>query len=92
MTDDIRSKAAYVKRQSQFRPHDCHWPGCRRQVPPSMWGCKEHWLALPRDLRNEIWRTYKPGQEVTLTPSLAYIDAAKRAQAWIAQRSEKPND
>lgn len=84
MSPSNESKANYVRRQSQFRNHECHWPGCTKQVPPAMWGCREHWYMLPRDLRNEIWRTYKPGQEVTLTPSVAYIEVAKRIQQWIA--------
>jgi hypothetical protein len=77
------SKAAYVLSQAQTRDHACHWPGCSRQVPPAMWGCKPHWNALPKDLRDEIWRAYRPGQEKTLTPSRAYVEAARKVQNWI---------
>ncbi len=66
--------------------HTCHWPGCDRRVPPARWGCRPHWFALPLPLRNRIWATYVPGQEVTKTPSAAYIAAAKEAQQWIAER------
>lgn len=66
--------------------HTCHWPGCPREVPPAMWGCQSHWFALPYHLRQQIWRTYRPGQEVTKDPSDAYIEAANRVQAWITQR------
>jgi hypothetical protein len=79
-----RGKAAYVLGERQTRDHTCHWPGCTRQVPPAMWGCKAHWYALPQDLRDQIWRTYRPGQEKTLTPSRAYVEAALKVQAWIA--------
>lgn len=48
-----------------------------------MWGCSTHWFKLPLALRNKIWNTYKPGQEVDLTPSRAYLDAADEVQAWI---------
>lgn len=81
-------KAEYVKSQRQTRDHACHWPGCERQVPPAMWGCKPHWMRLPRNLRALIWATYEPGQEVTMTPSEAYLDAARRVQEWIR---EQPN-
>jgi hypothetical protein len=77
------SKAAYVLGQRQTRNHTCHWPGCTRQVPPAMWGCKAHWYALPKDLRDQIWDTYRPGQERTLTPSRAYVEAARKVQNWI---------
>jgi hypothetical protein len=79
----IGQKAAHVKRQGQTRNHHCHWPGCERQVPPAVWGCRPHWYALPEDLRNAIWRAYAPGQEVKGTPSADYIAAARAVQEWI---------
>lgn len=63
--------------------HTCHWPGCVREVPPKLWGCKPHWFRLPKPIRDEIWRTYVPGQEISKTPSRAYIAAAQRARKWI---------
>jgi hypothetical protein len=39
---------------------------------------------LPKHLRDKIWKTYVPGQEITKTPHIAYIEAAKEVQAWIA--------
>lgn len=80
----IMEKVAYVRAQRQARPHECHWPGCDKQVPPAMWGCKAHWFALPKALRDRIWATYRPGQETTMTPSADYIAVAKDVQAWIA--------
>lgn len=38
---------------------------------------------LPLSLRNQIWATYKPGQEITKTPSSEYVDVAMEVQAWI---------
>lgn len=65
--------------------HTCHWPGCPKEAPPAMWGCSPHWYKLPQELRNLIWRTYVPGQEITKTPSNAYIAAAKNVQDWIKE-------
>lgn len=87
MTTDTASKVAYVKRQGQTRNHHCHWPGCEKQVPPAMWGCKGHWFALPAGLRARVWRTYQPGQEVNGTPSAEYLEVAKAVQALIAARA-----
>lgn len=64
--------------------HTCHWPGCNKVVPPAMWGCKPHWFQLPKALRDAIWKTYVPGQEVTKTPSQRYQLAARLVQGWIA--------
>lgn len=67
--------------------HRCHWPDCQKEVPPAMWGCRSHWFALPKVLRDRIWANYKPGQEITKTPSLAYIEAARAVQDWIATQT-----
>lgn len=82
----IGQKADYVKSQGQTRKHHCHWPGCDKQVPPAMWGCKAHWFKLPRGLRNKIWATYQPGQEVDGTPSERYLKVAREVQEWIAEQ------
>ena len=81
----MESKANYVLRQLQSRAHNCHWPGCPKQVPPAMWGCKEHWFRLPAELRAKIWKAYRPGQEVDLLPSPEYLDVANQVQQWIRQ-------
>lgn len=85
-------KVAYVKRQGQTRDHHCHWPGCDKQVPPAMWGCKPHWFKLPAGLRNRIWATYRPGQEVNGTPSAAYLKVATEVQQWIRLQQLTPGD
>lgn len=51
-----------------------------------MWGCRMHWFMLPKHIRNRIWATYRPGQEITKTPSKEYIEAAEEAQEWIHER------
>ena len=84
----MSTKAEYVRRQPQTRQHHCHWTGCDKQVPPAMWGCKPHWFALPATLRARIWATYAPGQEISMTPSSAYLEAAAAVQAWIAAKAK----
>lgn len=80
-----QSKVGYVKAQRQTRNHTCHWPGCEKQVPPAMWGCKPHWFALPKWLRNRVWEAYVPGQERRMDPSAEYLDVAREVQDWIEQ-------
>lgn len=80
------TKADYVRAQGDASgDHHCHWPGCTRACPPAKWGCSKHWFTLPVALRRRIWQTFRPGQEVSKTPSADYINAARDAQAWIAQ-------
>ena len=69
--------------------HTCHWPGCPVEVPPKMWGCKTHWFMLPKKLRDWIWATYRPGQEITKDPSEDYMDAANAVQDWIRRQQER---
>lgn len=85
----INTKVAHVRRAGQTRNHECHWPGCNKQVPPAMWGCKSHWFRLPQALRNKVWATYRPGQEITLTPSRAYVEVAREVQEWIEKEQQK---
>jgi len=81
------NKADYVHSQGQTRNHHCHWPDCKAQVPPTMWGCRRHWFALPQALRSKIWSSYVPGQEINGTPSPAYIAAANEVQKWINENA-----
>jgi hypothetical protein len=82
----IGEKADYVRRQRATGRHECHWPGCTTLVPPAMWGCKRHWFSLPLELRNKIWSAYRPGQEISKTPSTQYIAVAQEVQEWIAKQ------
>lgn len=81
----MTSKVEYVLSQPQTRDHTCHWPGCTKQVPPALWGCKPHWKALPTRLQNRIWAAYRPGQEIDRDVSADYLAAARAVQDWIAE-------
>ena len=63
--------------------HHCHFPNCRKSVPPKMWGCREHWFMLPAAMRAAIWRHYRPGQEIDKKPSAVYIDTVLKVRTWI---------
>ncbi len=84
----VATKVRYVKSQRQTRDHHCHWPGCTKQVPPAMWGCRPHWFSLPKALRDRVWRTYLPGQEVDMSPSAEYLQVADDVQRWIKDNGQ----
>lgn len=69
--------------------HLCHHPTCERPVPPEMLACKPHWFMLPDELRRQIWRTYRPGQEKDKRPSREYIDSFKQAEDYWNQQLAK---
>jgi len=60
-------------------PHVCHATHCTVEVPPEMFMCRKHWYRLPKSYRDAIWAYYRPGQEVTKTPSREYLLAARAA-------------
>ena len=80
---NVNEKREHVLSQGQTREHHCHWPGCKKQVPPAMWGCRYHWFRLPRYLRDKIWAAYRPGQEKDMRPSKEYLEVAEEVQEWI---------
>jgi hypothetical protein len=85
---DRQAKAAYVWQQPQDRQYGCHWPTCDRQVPPAMWGCREHWFKLPKALRDRIWDAYEHGQEVRMDASDEYLTVAYEVEEWIAHQQD----
>ena len=66
--------------------HHCHATGCRVAVPPEMFMCRRHWFALPAAMRNDIYRTYRPGQCDDWHISHAYANAARAAVRFIAAK------
>jgi len=37
----------------------CPKPGCKNNIPRTMYACKPHWFELPQKIRNKIWKGYK---------------------------------
>lgn len=66
--------------------HTCHATGCKRTVPPEMFACRSHWFALPKAMRDEIWRTYRPGQCDDWNISLEYANAARATVKFLAAK------
>jgi hypothetical protein len=81
-------RALSEERQGQTRDHSCYWPGCDKQVPPAMWGCRAHWMKLPAVLRAKVWAAYRPGQEKTMTPSRKYVKVAREVREWVLKHKE----
>lgn len=63
--------------------HICHWPTCKIEVVPALWGCGEHWFRLPMRFRRLIWKHYRAGQEIDKQPSKQYVAVALEVRNWI---------
>jgi hypothetical protein len=50
--------------------------------------CAKHWYSLPKHLRDEIWRTYRPGQEHDKRPSQAYLAASAATTAYLRDKAK----
>jgi hypothetical protein len=67
-------------------PHTCHATGCQVPVPPKMLMCRKHWYMVPSPLRREVWRLYRPGQEIDKRPSPEYLDVMQAAIDAVAEK------
>lgn len=65
--------------------HRCSWPGCRRRVLLSRWGCHMHWYMLPRDIRLALSQAYRDGTADGTHPTDAYRQAYTVADRWIGR-------
>ena len=69
--------------------HPCHNPNCRKPLPAHLVSHKSAWLALPKALRDAIWREYRAGQEDDKRPTMAYIDALEACiKFWRASNTQ----
>jgi hypothetical protein len=65
--------------------HMCHAEGCSKAVPPKHLMCGRHWAMVPLSQQREIWRHYRPGQEVDKRPSAEYLRVMKIAIDLVAR-------
>lgn len=64
--------------------HLCHAVKCNVHVSPALFMCKKHWALVPPQLKADILRHYRKGQEVDKRPSIAYLRAVQSAIRAVA--------
>ena len=70
--------------------HTCHAQGCEKEIPPRLLMCLRHWRMVPLMLQAEVWRWYRPGQEIDKSPSDRYLVAMKNAINAVARLEGQP--
>lgn len=66
--------------------HFCHAQGCFTSVPPRMLMCLPHWRKVPKPLKDAVWDEYVDGQEITKTPTTAYLTVMIAAINAVADK------
>jgi hypothetical protein len=70
--------------------HKCHAVGCTTACQPEHLMCRRHWFMVPKSLRDEVWRTYQPGQcDLEPHPSEDWHRAADAAIAAVAAKERE---
>lgn len=69
--------------------HHCHARGCKVKTKPEMLMCKKHWFMVPKQIRVQVWATYRPGQCADMNPSEEWHKAADEAILAVARREGK---
>ena len=72
--------------------HLCHATRCKVIVPPKMLMCRKHWYMVPKNLRDEVWSRYVPGQEIRKDPSSEYLDVMRRVIEAVAAKEGIEDD
>lgn len=60
----------------------CRVDGCGRQHSRSLYCCRPHWYALPKHMRDAIWKAYREDGVF----SEEYQQAAENAEAFLEDR------
>jgi len=61
----------------------CPVLGCGEQIDPSRLMCRRHWYRVPKQLRDQVWATWRSGQGAL---SREHHDAVRLAMATGQKR------
>ncbi len=48
--------------------------------------CLAHWRMVPKDIQRAVWLEYRPGQEITKTPTARYLEVMRKAIDAVAKK------
>lgn len=64
VTTTTRERAAELlaeRRADVDTTHECPAPGCEERLPFETFACRSHWYAIPKALRDSLWRAWRRG-------------------------------
>jgi hypothetical protein len=63
--------------------HHCHWPGCKVETRNiNQWACDDHWVILPRHIKDALWETYVTKGYSNKDMRVEYIEVFRLAHDW----------
>lgn len=89
MTEQLSLDGTRSAEDERRERHKCHARNCSTPVPPEMLMCRRHWFMVPKRLRDEVWRTYRPGQCDDMRPSRSWHSAADAAIEYVYNLERK---
>jgi hypothetical protein len=68
---------------ARVQSRGCPVPGCDHLIDPSRLMCRRHWYVVPKQLRDQVWATWRSGEGVF---SREHQDAVLEAISTAAAR------
>ena len=65
---------------------ECSIPRCHGHIDPSRLMCRAHWYMVPKDVRDQVWSTWRSGQGAF---SREHQDAVRVAVAAVVRVAGK---
>lgn len=62
----------------------CFAKGCNRLIDEKMLMCGEHWYQVPKEIQDEVWRTYRARLRRGGVISREYSEAIIKARKAVA--------
>ena len=66
--------------------HACHAERCAIEIPARLLMCRRHWMMVPLELQQAVWRHYRRGQERDKQVTREWLAAARAAIEAVAKR------
>jgi hypothetical protein len=71
------------------RSHACPYTGCPTRIGRQDIACSRHWVEVPHDLQDDVWRTFRaaPGSDAHRVAVLQVVGYLARLAGLRAQQT-----
>jgi len=87
INDSLKLNEAYkipYKLKDRKMKNTCHANNCKYPIKPSLFMCRKHWNMVNKELKMELYKHYRKGQEIDKEPSEAYVSTARKCIDSVA--------